>query len=526
MENQNLEYKETFNSGKIKEDIAMFANSDEGGEIWIGFKDDGSPAKQFIFKQQTLDQFINEVKQQIIPVITTITVNRIMRDGLTDGVIFNVGKSIFNYHTYKGQLYVRSGSVRIPASKEELKMRQMNGGHHDYTSTSLKVKDSKPCMEDLDTNALNLFKEKISKKEQSYTNKNIRDILISENLLDGENPSMTAFLFLGKYENRFKFLPSEISTIHYLYEDTKNNIEERFDLEVPWILNIDKLFGEIKKRNFTIQDINLFRPDEKQYEDKSVEEAVVNSIAHRNWIINSWIEIIHTPNQLKIYNPGIFRPKLNDLLSKDKNYEYQNTAMCNFLKSINLMERERKGIKNKIYNLQIKKGLTIEVNQQEEKGTSIERVEFILNGQIKDINFAKLIYKHAPEINFNQVLILDKISSGQNLFNKDISLTEYELVKNYVLKGKGKSDKLKIRDTIFSFNQKPLVDASMKSIESLILDYAKEKYKNSKKEFTVEDIYNRLGSNGNTIRAILSYLCKKGYLIRVERGVYTLQKNN
>lgn len=527
-ETQLIEYKETLKSGKIIQDIAMFANGD-GGQIWIGYKNDGSFARQFIFDSASLDQFLNDLKFKIMPCVSSVTTEFIEREGLSDGIVIVVAKSFCNYHTVANQLWIRTGTIRFLASQEELEFRKLLGDGRDFTGqiTSSTV----PTIDDLEPKAIAKLRDKLLKNSKQILNLSTKDLLRSLGLIDkNDSPNLTCFLFLGKFDLRYQFLSSEIIRIAYLYEDERNGIEERFNVTIPWILNLDELFVEINKRNFTIEDIDLFRPTEKQYDPKAIEETVINAIAHRNWLIDSWIEIRHTPQKLIVYNPGIFKPNFENAIIGDKTQKYLNTTLHELLLNIGLMEKERRGIHKKIYKPQISKGLTIEMNQQSSKGGHIERVEFVLNGHIKNLEFAKLLYAKNRNMSFEQIQILDKIASGKNQFGFDISQQEFEYVSEYVSKGRGRSNVLKIKSFV-DVAIPVFADASMNTIESLILDYAKEKHKSPNPEFSAKDIHNKLKTNKNTIYAILRKMIKTNkdgntWLCQRKTGLYILNKPN
>ncbi len=381
-------------------------------------------------------------------------------------------------------------------------------------------------IEDLDAEALKMFRHKLISKNPEHAQKSDRDILVGEDLMLDGKLTFTCFLFLGKYELRNKFLSSEINTIHYLYDDQNNEIEERSDIEIPWILNLPKLFVEIEKRNNTIEDIDLFRPTEKQYEIKSLEESVVNAIAHRDWQIPFWIDVRHTPSELAIHNPGYFVPDFEKVVSEGVDIPYKNPHLCRFLKTIDLMERERRGIKRKIYSLQIAKGLDISLRQINTTGNQIEKVIFTLNGKIKNLDFAKYMYNKHAEMDFEQIIILDKIASGKNQFGLDISTEEFEKVTDYISKSRGRGNTLKFKTfVLYGIVEKPLIGVSMKSLKSLVLDFAKTRYKERVKEFTIKEIQNKYQTNYNSLRVIVPKMVNVDKtIIKLSHGVYQLKR--
>jgi len=87
------------------------------------------------------------------------------------------------------------------------------------------------------------------------------------------------------------------------YEDIKNNIVERRTWTIPFILHFDEVIAEIQRFSTTITETTLFRKDLKKYEIKALRELLFNSIVHKDWTINQWVEIIQTPQSIKFINP-------------------------------------------------------------------------------------------------------------------------------------------------------------------------------------------------------------------------------
>ena len=526
-ESQTLEFKESTGEKKeICETICAFTNSD-GGIILVGIKNDGSLSKTTITeKSQTdiTDLFVSfKLKTSSL-----ISFEVVLLDGF-DILVITVQKSKTNSNFYKNTCYKRVGASNKDIAEEIIQQITNHNQNPDWSSQVCEG----ATIEDLDIEAVGELRKKLASKDPKFVKKSDRDILVSEQLLVNGCPTFGCFLFFGKYEVRSKFLSSEINHIRYLYEDEKNKIEERMDVEIPWILNLPKLFVEIEKRNYTIEDIDLFRPAEKQYDPKALEEAIANAIVHRNWEIPFWIKLIHTPEELAVHNPGYFEPDFEKVIIEGVDLPYKNQHLCTLLKIVDLMEREGRGIRRKIYALQIVKGLGISKKQFNKEFNSngevkqIQKVVFTLEGKMKNIDFAKLMYKKHSEINFDEIIILDKIASGKNQFGVDINQEEFEKVKKYIKKSTGKNNTLKFKSfVLYQPVQKPIVDDSMtmKTLKSLILDFVVVRNKEEHKEFTIKEINQKLPGNYNTIKGIIKELLENNEIIKTKYGVYIFNK--
>jgi len=66
-ENQHIEFKSGFND-EVIETLSAFANT-KGGKILIGVRNDGVPVKGFIVGEESIQQWLNEIKTKTQPVI-------------------------------------------------------------------------------------------------------------------------------------------------------------------------------------------------------------------------------------------------------------------------------------------------------------------------------------------------------------------------------------------------------------------------------------------------------------------------
>ena len=205
------------------------------------------------------------------------------------------------------------------------------------------------------------------------------------------------------------------------YEDTKNAIVERKTRTVPLIKCFDDIEKEVQRFNTPIVETNLFRKDLKKYESKAIRELLFNAIVHRDWTINSWIEIKQTPQKISFLNPWIFVANLMDVLRENKRPSYRNPTLSNIFKSLNYIEKEGGWLRD-VYALQLKKWLRIIPN------FDTVRTSFTLLWYIEHVEFAKKII-NASEIDVYDLVLLDRIAQWTNSIGKDISEDDVERLK-------------------------------------------------------------------------------------------------
>ncbi|GEM_PF-1084434 len=422
--------------------------------------------------------------------------------------------------TYKKIPYIRIGErndllMSNPSMLEKVIRKTSDWGERSINDSTL---------EDIDPEALLLLREKYfnieSNKGKKLSNEQLLNAL---SLLDKNGrPNNNCLILLGKpdvlqskYSNR--------SRMTWVYRDELNEIEQRLTNEQeqgPLLLKLYLVLENIQKFNTILQDTDLFRTTIPQYDMKGVEEILINAIVHRDWEDQLWIEIIQTPNSLEIRNPGRFRADLNEVLLKNKRPPYINPSLSNFLKSVDLMEREGGGLK-KTYGAQLKKGLRTSLTHS--NGENTERVDVKMEGKIKDINFATFIY-NTSTLSIDQIIILEKIYNGSNILDKDITSEEFKIITNYVTKTGNAGKGLKIKKHLLNKSSRYMKSFSNTSTspdtsKKIILDYAKEN-----NSFTTSEIYDVLeGKSKEWVRASLTGMEKDELLVRLKRGVYSIK---
>lgn len=275
-------------------------------------------------------------------------------------------------------------------------------------------------LEDLDIEAVDFLREKLSKVKNNKDWKSIElnKLLNRVGLLTDGKVNNTCLLFLGKPEITNKFLTDK-NKISWKYRDEKNNIEERLsfdDQTKPFIILLIEIQEKINRFNTFLKDLDLFREDIRQYDEKSIEEVLINAIVHRDWNFNMWVEIIQTPISLTVRNPGVFRADLDKVLKYNQKPEYLNKQLALFLQHLNLMEREGNGLR-KVFEAQLKRGVRVYKKENVEN-----RVDIILSGKVENIDFAKNVLNYESDLDIEDLLILDSIASGKNEISRDIDI--------------------------------------------------------------------------------------------------------
>ena len=390
-----------------------------------------------------------------------------------------------------------------------------------------------PCkwtlLSDLDENALLYLKNKKAEisKDNSYIRIDTFTFLNQLSLITEKwVPNNTCILFLWKQEVAERKLPA-ISRFLWLYIDEKNNSEDRLNANQqrsPLILTISEIIEKIKKYNFPLEDISLFRQDtEYQYSEKAIEELIANSLAHRDWEIRLPNEIRQTPDSLVFSNPWIFTNDLAKVLEYSQVTPYKNQAMADFLSKINLMENERRWLQ-KVFKDQLSKWVFVTKKEIDNWNWGI--VKMILDWKIKDKNFAKIVLER-KNISRLDLFLLQWISEWSNIIDKDISKEQAdELIKKWYIEIFWRSPNRRCRiwyELLEEIEQaeKYILDKWIwtKKKEYLILEYLEKKWK-----ISTAEVYKLFPEwNKSSLRVLLARMKGKGVIINKWMWIYTIK---
>lgn len=298
-ENQEVEFKESFGQQKICKSLCAIGNT-LGGFIILGISDKG--------KINGVSGNIDELQRKIAnanqcvspkPVIS-IEIHKIDGKNIIAIIIQRATDNI--YYTYEGVIYVRIGSTneRLDGQShlEFLRTKQILSFDETYENNAK--------LNDLD---IDKIKNYLMTREQIdfFVKHTIEDFLISKRLAskNGElKLKNSAVLLFAKDPQQFypqseiKFVkfkgrePVEIIDHQLIQKDLFSSIEESIRLVKKNISKNIKISGKPK------------RIEEYEYPLEAIREAIVNSIAHRNYFSKDAIQIYIFDNRIEITNPG------------------------------------------------------------------------------------------------------------------------------------------------------------------------------------------------------------------------------
>ena len=157
-ENLHTEFKSNFNDSVI-ETLIAFANT-KGGTIWVGMDDNGKALKTFSIGEETLQQWLNEIKNKtkpsLFPDLETVEI-----DGQTVVKIF-IAEFPIKPVSFKGRYY-----KRLKNSNHQLNLTEIANMHlQTFNSSWDSYTSSDHTLADISIDKVNAFIEKSNKLKE------------------------------------------------------------------------------------------------------------------------------------------------------------------------------------------------------------------------------------------------------------------------------------------------------------------------------------------------------------------------
>jgi len=141
----------------------------------------------------------------------------------------------------------------------------------------------------------------------------VENVLTHLNLLDGGLPSHAAILLFGREPQRF-LISSEVKCLHYhgtevhkpirSYQIYKGTVFDLVDQAVDFVMS--KIVRSVGTREQGPQ-----APVEYDLPKDAISEAIVNAVAHRDYVSNASVQVMLFADRLEVWNPGELPPSLN-----------------------------------------------------------------------------------------------------------------------------------------------------------------------------------------------------------------------
>jgi len=366
------------------------------------------------------------------------------------------------------------------------------------------------AISDLDEEAIRILKVKYGEKMKNPSFKNLptEQVLSDLELLQDGRLNYAALMLLGRPEVIHRILPQYEIIVEYRKDKSAIQYNARKEFVLPLFVGIYKVWDYLNQPfsnpedhlriGLDIQDINAFN-------EESIREGILNSLAHRSMQLLSSVVIKQSPDQLTIINPGGFPlgVNMNNILTVSSNPRQKRVAEV--LEKTGLVERSGQGV-DKMFANCIRDGKVLPSFE----GTDDYQVSLTFFAKLEYPELASLIRQEQirrnedNELNIFQLIGLYHIERG-----------EADKVSEFDLASLAKEELIKQKRGKWIINYKSVANVAneLSEKQNIILNSMV-----SGEQYTTQSLSRMTGIGLRTLQRELSVLEKIGKVQRVGNG--------
>lgn len=300
-ENQCIEFKrEEVSSQVLAEEIVAFANG-EGGEIWLGVDDNGNAIG---ISRSYEEDIMNICRIAVIPPLRPEYEDIPIENGKYQQIAcVKISKGVDRpYYTSKNRYYIRVGTTKRIASREELiRLFQASGLFH-YDIVAAAGSELKTLNQSAIDDYFSRYKIDYAQESED---ERLRLLWASDICTEQHIPTVGGLLVFGISPERH--LPqSGISLAVFNGEKIDSKLRDKKIFYGSLPQQVDNALAAIKANLLLPSDIKgTKRIEQPSYPDKVFRELLVNAVVHRNYsIIGSQIRIFVFIDRIEFISPG------------------------------------------------------------------------------------------------------------------------------------------------------------------------------------------------------------------------------
>jgi len=303
MEGENLEFKEAkqnFQFDKLLKYCAALAN-EGGGKVILGVTDrrprQVTGTRAFTQPERTRAGLIEKLRLKVNVEEFFSSEGRVL--------MFTVPPRPVGVPIQADGIYwARQGDSLVPMTEEQLRDIFDEIGH-DFSADVCPA----ATLEDLDPVAIEDFRKRWVEKSENRALAQLdqKQLLQDAEALAGENITYAALILFGTYKALGRHLAQSEVVFEYRSSETPGPAQQRKEYRRGFFSFYDELWDTINLRNDLqhYQD-GLFMRDIPTFEERSVREAILNAVSHRDYRHGGNVFVRQYPRYIKIESPGGF----------------------------------------------------------------------------------------------------------------------------------------------------------------------------------------------------------------------------
>ncbi len=283
----------------------------------------------------------------------------------------------------------RSGDSLVPLSEDRLREIFAESGH-DFSADVCRGAD----LSHLDPQAIEEFRRRWMTKSgnQQIAQLSPEQILRDAELLVDGGVTYAALILFGTHDALGRFLAQAEVDFEYRSSEAAGPAQQRINYRRGFFTYYDDLWKTIDLRNDVqhYQD-GLFVFDIPTFAERSVREALLNAVSHRNYQLGGNVFVRQHARRLIVESPGGFPLGISKENVLDRQSP-RNRRLADAFARCGLVERSGQGM-NLMFEQSIRQGK----QQPDFSGTDAYTVVLTLHGEVRDPRFIQFLEQVGKE---------------------------------------------------------------------------------------------------------------------------------
>jgi ATP-dependent DNA helicase RecG len=298
LESQTIEFKSSFND-EVIETLVAFANT-KGGKVLVGIANNGLPSKNFAIKEESIQQWLNDIKNKTQPSI--IPNAEVIKYKNSNVVEFSVQEFPIKPIAFRGRYFKRvknSNHQLSPIEISDMNMQTLQVSWDSYPAQGASMKD-------IDIKKVRNFIKKVNEKGRFRLSGKPEDDLKKLKLINKGKISNAALLLFSKEDVVYNVHLGRFKTPSMIIDDRM--------LRLPLFKAVEESMKYIMshiKFAFEIKGFPTARTEIPEYPLDALRELVLNAIIHRDYMSPADIQIKIFDNYISFFNPGSLHGSLS-----------------------------------------------------------------------------------------------------------------------------------------------------------------------------------------------------------------------
>ncbi len=312
---------------------------------------------------------------------------------------------------FDDRYWARDGDSLVSMSDDKLRAILSEAGH-DFSS-EVCVGAS---LDHLDEEAIEDFRRRWMDKSrnQQLATLNKEQLLHDAELLVEDGVTYAALVLFGKQAALGRFLGQSEVVFEYRSSDVAGPAQERIEYRRGFFSFYDDLWQRISLRNDNQHyQLGLFVLDIPTFAERSVREALLNAVSHRNYQMAGNVFVRQYQRKLVFESPGGFPVGITTENILDRQSP-RNRRIAEAFAKCGLVERSGQGM-NLMFEQSVRQGKAL----PDFTGTDAYNVTLTLHGQVGDPRFVQFLEKVGQEqqktFDTHDFLLLDLIHREQKV---------------------------------------------------------------------------------------------------------------